>query len=87
MTQMCEEHNRLSLLHLLEEEPCDGWCSSADPCDEVLNAVRNCNKCEKNANPSDTSPYFDGEIFEDKNGREINWKKVIQYAKGEIDKV
>lgn len=82
--QMCIEHNKECLLHLLQEVSCDGWCLSADPCDELLLKVSKCDMCGERADPFNVYPFYDGAKFHliTKNKREIevDEKEVTNYA-------
>lgn len=78
----CVKHNKQILRHLLEVDPCDGWCSSANPCDEMIITVKNCDKCENGANPLNTYPYWydGGQWCSIENDEEVDDEEVLKYA-------
>ena len=78
---MCEKHNKQALRHLLEIDGCDGWCLSADHCEEIINAVKNCSECSNDAQPEATYPYwYDGGEWMDKDENEVEYSVVKAYA-------
>ena len=80
---MCEFHIKKKLRHLLEIEVCDGFCSSADPCQEMKKEVKKCPSCPKNACLEATDPYFyDGGDWYDSETQEIevSYDEVKRYA-------
>lgn len=78
---MCVKHNKQSMAHLLELEGCDGFCSAADPCDEIISAVKECTKCDSKAMPENTYPYwYDGGVWMDKENNEVSCKTVLQFV-------
>jgi 5'-3' exonuclease len=61
---MCEQHNLISLSHILKMEKCGGFCFSREPCEIMTKAVKICESCEEDCNPTNTVPYyFDGGLW------------------------
>lgn len=79
---MCEVHNKLSLRHIAEIDPCDDFCGSYDPCELVEQAVRQCKDCSPGVNPADTHRFqWDSENFLDiETGEPVPYEEVKKYC-------